>query len=550
MSIRDRSYSLIIPTRNRQNTAIEAIRSAINCKYSSLEIIVADNSDDDSLREELTRDKILHKVIYIKSKKTLSMRDNWECGLDAATGEYITIIGDDDAILPDALLYANYIFHNHPDLEVLHNSAALYKWPDYPYPGRQNYLRVDYDSHFILFNNPRAVLRSALEHKLPIGTGPGLYYGFVRLEFLQKIKKLRGRWLVDPIPDLDSGYATLMYAKKYAWNTRPLFIEGHCGNSNSGAIRFEVKQKSKIQTFSEESDLNINDIYLKEVPNLHNMAAVIVSCQRRLLQEIRHVLSDSKIEINLKNAWDFISENSSEGYENISFLRARENLEQLATQWGVRKKISLPNNRKIAFGLVLEQGPKLKKNLDNKKSDSENNNASKALDAENKNFNRIICNGNRLGFTGILDAVRFLHATLPSIVSINDLQAKEYFLKYQNLEIELLIMEAKNNFKNNDLINSEYCIIKALREIPSNIEASQLLAEIYIKQNRLELACITLSGILSIKPKLNILKMYVSTCLKLGIADEVLDIFKRIENKNNTKEINLYINEIRNTIQN
>ena len=42
-------FSIIIPTKNRQTQAIEAIKSCINSRYENIEIIVTDGSDNDCL---------------------------------------------------------------------------------------------------------------------------------------------------------------------------------------------------------------------------------------------------------------------------------------------------------------------------------------------------------------------------------------------------------------------------------------------------------------------------------------------------------------------
>ena len=42
-------FSLIIPTKNRQKTAVKAIQSGVQSNYEDIEIIVSDVSDDDSL---------------------------------------------------------------------------------------------------------------------------------------------------------------------------------------------------------------------------------------------------------------------------------------------------------------------------------------------------------------------------------------------------------------------------------------------------------------------------------------------------------------------
>jgi hypothetical protein len=71
-----------------------------------------------SLREILFKKQILSKINYSKTPRVLSMRDNWERGVELSSGEYLSIIGDDDAVLPDAFLRANIIFFTEADISL------------------------------------------------------------------------------------------------------------------------------------------------------------------------------------------------------------------------------------------------------------------------------------------------------------------------------------------------------------------------------------------------------------------------------------------------
>ena len=99
-------FSIIIPTRNRQAQAIEAVKSCINSRYRNIEIIVTDGSNDDSLKKKIRRFND-PRIKYFYHSKSLAMKDNWEFGVTKATGDYIGIIGDDDALMPDGLVFAN-----------------------------------------------------------------------------------------------------------------------------------------------------------------------------------------------------------------------------------------------------------------------------------------------------------------------------------------------------------------------------------------------------------------------------------------------------------
>ena len=101
--------SVLIPTKNRPNTAIEAITIAVKiASGSNVQVVVQDCSDDDALEQLLLKYDLRDSVLYSKVDP-VSMTENWNIGLALTTGEYVTVIGDDDTILPgiiDVALWA------------------------------------------------------------------------------------------------------------------------------------------------------------------------------------------------------------------------------------------------------------------------------------------------------------------------------------------------------------------------------------------------------------------------------------------------------------
>ena len=95
-------FSIIIPTRQRHDTLKYSIQSIINQTYKEFELIVMDNFSPPETAEvvALFNDQ---RIKYYRATERLSMSDNWELGLSYAPGEYIFVLGDDDALIPDGL---------------------------------------------------------------------------------------------------------------------------------------------------------------------------------------------------------------------------------------------------------------------------------------------------------------------------------------------------------------------------------------------------------------------------------------------------------------
>src|SRR5690606_25949425 len=91
--------TVIIPTRERCDVFVSALKTVTGQNYDDLEILVSDNFSQDAT-EEVARQSNDPRVRYLNTGRRLSMAHNWEFALEHATGDWVTIVGDDDGLLP------------------------------------------------------------------------------------------------------------------------------------------------------------------------------------------------------------------------------------------------------------------------------------------------------------------------------------------------------------------------------------------------------------------------------------------------------------------
>src|SRR5208282_2904280 len=98
----DPKITVLIPTRERCDVLSKSIATVVSQNYDNLHIIVSDNYSCDG-----TKDVALSfqdgRVTYINTNKRISMADNWEFALSHVQDGWVTIIGDDDGLLPNSL---------------------------------------------------------------------------------------------------------------------------------------------------------------------------------------------------------------------------------------------------------------------------------------------------------------------------------------------------------------------------------------------------------------------------------------------------------------
>lgn len=93
--------SIIIPTFDRPAYLRQAVISALGQTYPNVEVIIGDNSPNDTLGDwesSLTNDP---RLSYRRNSRNLGMSGNFNALADSASGEYLVAIGDDDRLLPE-----------------------------------------------------------------------------------------------------------------------------------------------------------------------------------------------------------------------------------------------------------------------------------------------------------------------------------------------------------------------------------------------------------------------------------------------------------------
>ena len=96
------SVSAIVPTRDRPELCAQAVRSALEQRFPELEVIVVDDGsrDADAVRRAVQID---HRVRVVRLDASGGVAAARNRGIEAATGEWIALLDDDDLWAPRKL---------------------------------------------------------------------------------------------------------------------------------------------------------------------------------------------------------------------------------------------------------------------------------------------------------------------------------------------------------------------------------------------------------------------------------------------------------------
>ncbi len=95
-------FSVVIPTFNRSDLFPYAVHSALRQTFEDFEVVVSDNCSEDDTAE-VARRFADPRIRYVRTPRHFVIADAWEFARKQATGRFIMMLSDDDALLRCAL---------------------------------------------------------------------------------------------------------------------------------------------------------------------------------------------------------------------------------------------------------------------------------------------------------------------------------------------------------------------------------------------------------------------------------------------------------------
>ncbi len=269
--------SVIIPTRERADTLLFAIKTALNQKSSDYEVIVSDNFSQDNTKKvvESFNDP---RLVYVNSGKRLSMCDNYEFGLDHAKGEYVIFIGDDDAIMPGAIDALARTIKSNPGL--------VYSWPMplYIWPKDERKASV----HYVSANTRpfKTDLKKLAKRFIAVmresGQLPSVYHGAVAKSVIDKIRKQAGRVFCSTQPDVFTSFAIPVFCDTALNVGYAVTVSGRSPKANSAVGYGKDSRINTEKMIQEYKDYKFHSSLFSNIDPLANVIqdAILVAMDK------------------------------------------------------------------------------------------------------------------------------------------------------------------------------------------------------------------------------------------------------------------------------
>jgi len=240
-------FSIVVPTRNRADLLVNALRSATTQTFDDYEVIVSNNASRDHT-DEVIRQFAGPRVRHIAPPRSLSMPEHWEFALEHAQGEYVTFLCDDDALTRDAL-EKTAIAIRETGSPLLAIPYAAYYLPSWFEAGRRNALMLPRFTGKNIEKDSRASLEEVYTCRRDVWS-PRMLNSFARRDIIAAASQKAGG-VFHLSPDYSFSAAILCTVPKWVLIDQPLRLFGVAPEGIGAAMTYDRNSSAALEFVSE-----------------------------------------------------------------------------------------------------------------------------------------------------------------------------------------------------------------------------------------------------------------------------------------------------------
>jgi glycosyltransferase involved in cell wall biosynthesis len=281
--------SVLLPTRDRLELLRHAVASVRRIDDPDLEIVIADNCSPTNIRGYVASLKD-PRIRYVRSTTAVSVTENWNRALEHSTGDYVVMLGDDDALLESYFSRIRRLVADFKEPQVIYQNALSYAYPGVIPAEPEGFLRGEGYARFLRrgpsrpFYLPPSEARQLARAAANFRLGYGLNMQFVTIS-RAVVDELSGdgRFFRSPFPDYYAMNNLFARARSIVVEPRPLVVIGV--SPRSYGFFYNNNRETEGRAFLEgahqpEPDepgqsvllpgTNINNGWLRAVEQLHS----------------------------------------------------------------------------------------------------------------------------------------------------------------------------------------------------------------------------------------------------------------------------------------
>jgi glycosyltransferase involved in cell wall biosynthesis len=224
-------FSVLLPTRNRLQYLKLAVQSVLRQNYDDWEIIISDNFSEEDIQGYVLSLKD-PRIKYFRTSSFIPVTDNWNCALEKSTGDYVIMLGDDDALRDGYFDRVLGYIQNYNSPDFIYSSAYLFVYPNVIPKNKNGTLHFwanasffvgKKDPFFLDENSALELVRQTLNFKVVFNYN--FQFSLVKKSFIAELIKF-GNFFQSPYPDYYATTAMFLKAKRVLAVPDPLVVVG------------------------------------------------------------------------------------------------------------------------------------------------------------------------------------------------------------------------------------------------------------------------------------------------------------------------------------
>jgi glycosyltransferase involved in cell wall biosynthesis len=222
--------SILLPTRNRLELLLLAIESVRAQDYADWEIVVSDNASEADVPAAVAQ-LGEPRIVTRRFGQLVPVTENWNAALDAATGDYFIMLGDDDVLLPGSLSAIRRLIDCWDQPDAIYAQAHQYAYPNVV-PGHAHpFMQTGYNAFLEGRNEPFQLPREHARRMVDAAMDFRILYGFNMQHFVfsrRLVERLasRGPFFQSPYPDYYAANAVFLSADRIVATPDPVCLIG------------------------------------------------------------------------------------------------------------------------------------------------------------------------------------------------------------------------------------------------------------------------------------------------------------------------------------
>lgn len=248
--------SIAIPTRERAQFLRASLATVTAIDDADLEIIVSDNASADDTAD-VARSFQDMRIRYVNTGRRVSQRQNFENALRASSGDYVMLIGDDDAVLVRQWPHLRAILSREAPA-ALSWPALFYQWPALEKRAGGGMLRL---RRGLVYGQP--FVRTSAEHQRAIcrlertreDFSPKLYHGFLSRAVIDRLAAKTGDVVMSGQIDAYISAAATAMMTDYLYVRHPftMLAMGPQSGGSSVLRQFATREKGTLDRVEDEA---------------------------------------------------------------------------------------------------------------------------------------------------------------------------------------------------------------------------------------------------------------------------------------------------------